>query len=65
MLLTYWQSLLKSDPIYEAIGDVDELNSGVGLACELLGPSRPGETLTLTLTLSLSPSLSLSPGLRL
>lgn len=34
------QSLLKSDPIYEAIGDVDELNSCVGLACQLLGPPR-------------------------
>jgi len=34
------QSLLKSDPIYDAIGDVDELNSSVGLACQLLGPPR-------------------------
>lgn len=32
------QSLLKSDPIYEAIGDADELNSNVGLAYQLLGP---------------------------
>jgi len=32
------QCLLKSDPIYEAIGTIDELNSSVGLASQLLAP---------------------------
>ena len=36
------QSILKSHPIYDAIGDVDELNSCVGLACQLLAPPSAG-----------------------
>lgn len=35
------QSILKSDPIYQAIGTVDELNSVVGLAHQLITPSAP------------------------
>lgn len=31
--------ILKSEPVYEAIGDVDELNSAIGLAHALLAPS--------------------------
>jgi len=39
-------SILKSDPIYEAIGTVDELNSSIGLAAQMLTTSpnnRGGE----------------------
>lgn len=32
------QALLKSDPIYDAIGEVDELTSAIGLAIQLLNP---------------------------
>jgi len=42
-------SILKSDPIYEAIGTVDELNSTVGFAAQMLVPpcNQTGDTLQL------------------
>ena len=39
-------SILKSDPIYEAIGAVDELNSAVGLAAQLLTAHQAAGQLT-------------------
>ena len=51
------QSILKSDAIYEAIGTVDELNSVIGLAEQLILPS------TATAPATGAPGAELEPGL--
>ena len=53
-------SILKSDAIYDAIGTVDELNSTVGLAAQLLtSPSKSGSSVKFTAQAELAAQLEM------